>query len=113
ETDRVQCELVAIDPPVRLTVLEPATPVAVPPHVFSSPFGVDTTRPAGSGSVNATPAAATVLAVGFVTVNFSVDVALTGTVPGVTAAAISGGATTTCGFPVSDPGLPAKSVSPA
>ena len=111
--ESVQPEPVAIVPALMLTDPEPATAVAVPPHVFASPFGVATTSPAGSVSVNATPVAPTVLAVGFVIVNVNVEVPFCGTVPGVNDAAIDGGATTTCGLVVSEPVPPTKSVLPA
>src|SRR5437868_7048566 len=48
-----------IVPPVRLMLPDPAVAVVVPPHGLVSPLGVATTRPAGSASVNATPASAT------------------------------------------------------
>jgi hypothetical protein len=55
-TENVQELLAAIVPPDRLTAPEPAVAVTVPlPHVPVSPFGVETTRPAGSVSLNATP----------------------------------------------------------
>ena len=46
-TVTVQELFTAILPPVSVTLPEPATAVAVPPHVFVNPFGVATTRPAG------------------------------------------------------------------
>jgi hypothetical protein len=59
-TENVQEPLAAIVPPVRLTVPEPATAVMVPlPQVPVRPFGVETTRPVGKVSLNATPVAAT------------------------------------------------------
>ena len=54
----------------------PATAVTVPPHVLASPFGVATTRPAGSVSVKPTPVSA-VPAFGLVSVNVSVVVPFT------------------------------------
>jgi hypothetical protein len=75
-------------------VPEPATAVAVPPHVLLSPLGVATTSPAGKASENDTPASATVLAAGLVIVTVSVVVALRGTAVGLNAFAIDGGATT-------------------
>ena len=55
-TANVQELLAAIVPPERLTAPEPAVAVTVPlPQVPVSPFGVETTRPAGSASLNATP----------------------------------------------------------
>ena len=41
--------------PLKLTTPEPAVAVAVPPHVFESPFGLVTVRPAGKLSVKLTP----------------------------------------------------------
>src|SRR5205823_17117 len=93
-TTSVQLVLTAMLPPVRLMLVEPATAVAVPPQVFDRPFGVETTRPVGSVSVNATPASATVLAAGFVMVKVSVVVPFSGIVVGLNALAIDGGATT-------------------
>src|SRR5258708_14939714 len=59
-------------PLARLTVPDPATAVAVPPHpVLTSPFGVATTRPTGRLSVNAIPVSAMVLAAGLVMVKFN------------------------------------------
>lgn len=52
----VQLELVPIVPPERLTVPEPALAVIVPPPQEPvTPFGLETCRPAGRLSVNATP----------------------------------------------------------
>jgi hypothetical protein len=81
-------------PPVRLMLVDPATAVAVPVQVFDKPFGVATTSPAGSVSVNATPVSATVFAAGFVTVKVRVLVPFRAIVVGVKAFAITGGATT-------------------
>lgn len=108
----MQLLFTAIVPPVRLIVPDPAVAVGVPPHVLVRPLGVATTSPLGKLSVKATPASATVLAAGFVIVNVSVDVPLTGMPLGLNAFAMNGGATTTCGFPVSDPVLPLKFPSP-
>ena len=52
-TVSVQEPLAAIVPPVSEMLPEPATAVAVPPHVFVKPLGVATTIPAGKLSVNA------------------------------------------------------------
>ena len=67
--------------------------MTVPPHVFASPFGVATTRPAGSGSVKATPLSA-VAALGLVSVNVSVVVPFTAMLAAPNALAIVGGPTT-------------------
>src|ERR1041384_4314972 len=45
-------------PPLRLMEPEPAVAVVVPPQLLLSPFGVATTRPAGSVSLNVTPLSA-------------------------------------------------------
>lgn len=54
-TTTVQLLLVAIDPPVRLILPDPAVAVGVPLQLLVSPLGVATTNPAGSVSVTATP----------------------------------------------------------
>jgi hypothetical protein len=60
-TLNVQVPPAAIVPPERLIVPEPATAVTVPlPQAPVRPFGVETTRPAGKVSLNATPVAPTV-----------------------------------------------------
>ena len=93
-TTTVHEVFVASVPPVRLRDVEPATAVAVPPQVFESPFGVAITRPVGSVSENATPASATVLPAGSVTVKVTVEVPLRAMVTGAKAWPIVGGATT-------------------
>src|SRR5579859_274414 len=93
-TTTVQEVLTAMLPPVRLMLVDPATAVAVPPQVLERPFGVETTRPVGSVSLNATPASATALAAGLVMVNVSDVVPFSGIVVGLNALAIEGGATT-------------------
>ena len=61
-TLNVQELLAAIVPPERLIVPEPATAVIVPlPQVPVRPFGVETTRPPGKVSLNATPVAPVVV----------------------------------------------------
>ena len=87
-------ELVATVPPVRLTAPDPAVAVTTPPQVFVSPFGVETTSPAGNVSVNATPVSATEFAAGLVIVNVSVEIEFTETVLGANAFAITGAVTT-------------------
>ena len=60
-TEKVQEPLAAIVPPLRLITFVPAVAVIVPaPHVPVRPFGVETTRPAGSVSLKATPVSAVV-----------------------------------------------------
>jgi hypothetical protein len=61
-TENVQLELAAIVPPLRLITFVPCVAVMVPaPHEPVSPFGVETTRPAGRVSLKATPLSATVV----------------------------------------------------
>src|SRR6266849_2505829 len=68
-TEKVQEELVAKVAPDRVTLPEPAVAVMVPPPQLPvRPFGVATTRPAGSVSVNAIPVSEMVLIAGFVMV---------------------------------------------
>lgn len=85
----------AIEPPLRLMLPEPAVAVAVPVQVPPRPLGVATTRPVGRVSVNATPASATVLAAGLVRVNVSVETPVDAIAVGLKTLAIVGGATTT------------------
>src|SRR5260221_6683772 len=93
-TTTVHDVLVAIEPPVKLMLVEPATAAGVPPQVLLSPLGVATTSPVGSVSLNATPASATVFAAGFVIVNVSDVVPFSGTPTAPNAFAMDGGATT-------------------
>ena len=76
------------------TLPEPATAVTTPPQVFATPFGVATTIPVGSASVNATPVKPTVFAPGFVIVNVSEVDALNPILAAPNTFAIEGGATT-------------------
>lgn len=94
-TVTVQDEAVAIDPPEKLMLPEPAVAVAVPTQVPPKPFGVATTSPVGSVSVNATPASATVLAAGLVRVKVRVETPFTAMAVGLNTFAMEGGATTT------------------
>ena len=94
-TVTVQDEATAIDPPEKLMLPEPAVAAAVPVQVPPKPFGVATTSPVGSVSVNATPASATVLAAGLVSVKVSVETPFTAMAVGLNALAMEGGATTT------------------
>ncbi len=89
----VQVALVAIVAPVSEMVAPPALAPAVPPQVSVSPLGVETTRPLGKASVNATPVSV-VVAFGLVRVKVSVLVPLSGTEVGLKALAIDGGAAT-------------------
>jgi len=93
-TTTAQEVFAAVVPPVRLTLVDPATAVAVPPQVFVSPFGVATTNPVGSVSVNATPVSAIVFAAGLVTVKVNDVVPFTAIAAAPNALAIAGGATT-------------------
>jgi hypothetical protein len=45
----------AIVPPLNAMLDDPGTAVKVPPQSLAAPFGLATSKPAGSGSVNATP----------------------------------------------------------
>lgn len=94
-TVTVQDEAVAIDPPEKLMLPDPAVAVAVPTQVPPKPFGVATTSPVGRVSVNATPASATVLAAGLVSVKVSAETPFGAIAVGLKALAIAGGATTT------------------
>jgi len=76
------------------TLPDPATAVTTPPQVLAAPFGVATTIPAGSASVNATPVKPTVFAPGFVIVNVSEVDAFNPMLAAPNAFAIEGGATT-------------------
>lgn len=72
-TLNVQDAFTAIVPPVKLTVVDPATAVIVPaPHEPLNPFGVATISPDGKLSVNATPASAAVLPAGLTMVKLRV-----------------------------------------
>jgi hypothetical protein len=93
-TVNVQVLLTATVPPVSDTLPDPATAVATPPQVLVSPFGVATTIPAGNVSVKATPVSATAFAAGFVIVNVSEVVPLSGIFAAPNALAIVGGVTT-------------------
>src|SRR5258708_8732268 len=73
---------------------EPATAVVVPPQVLVSALGVATTRPAGPGSVKATPVGGMGLAPRFVVVEVSAGVPVRRNPPSPHAFAIRrGGAT--------------------
>ena len=54
-TVKVQEVLTASVPPVNEIELLPAVAVGVPLQALARPLGVETTRPAGRVSVNATP----------------------------------------------------------
>src|SRR5438552_2094489 len=78
-TEKVQEALAASVAPDRLTELEPATAVMVPPpQVPLRPLGVLTTNPVGRVSVKATPVSETVLAAGLVMVKLRLVVPFTG-----------------------------------
>jgi hypothetical protein len=90
-TDKVQLAEVASVPPVKLTLAEPATAVAVPPQLLVKPLGVETTMPAGRLSVKFTPVR---LPVGstLVTTKLNADVPLMVTAVGVKDFVMVGGA---------------------
>jgi len=95
-TENVQVPPAAMAAPLRLTVLDPAVAVMVPPpQVPVRPLGVETTRPDGNVSVKATPVSATVLAAGLVMVKVSEVVPFNATVEVPKLLAMTGGATTT------------------
>jgi len=89
----VQVPAAATVPPESEMLLEPAVAVAVPLQVFASPFGVATTMPEGSVSLNANPVSATVLAEGLVIVNVSVLLAFKPIDVGLKALLINGAET--------------------
>ena len=93
-TENVQEALAAIVPPLRLITFVPAVAVIVPaPHVPVRPFGVETTRPAGSVSLKPTPVSATVV-FGLVMVKLSEVEPFSGMLAAPKAFAMVGGATT-------------------
>jgi hypothetical protein len=94
------------------TLPEPAVAVAVPPHVLVKPLGVATTRFTGNVSVKATPVSATLFPAGLVIVMVNALTPFGAISVGAKALLIVGAASTTCGFPVSDPVLPLKLESP-
>ena len=83
--------LMAIVPPDRLMLFEPAVAVRVPPQVLVAPFGEATTTLAGNVSVNATPLAATGLAAGLTSVRVSVETPVGAINTGLKALLIEGG----------------------
>src|SRR5581483_1924150 len=93
-TATLQLEPLATDPPARLRLPEPATPVAVPPQVVLSPLGVAITRLVGNVSLKATPVRATVLVPGLAMVIVRVETPLTALLVGLKALVMVGGATT-------------------
>src|ERR1700691_4900546 len=102
----VQDAETAMFPPVRLTLPLPATAVAVPPQLLTSPLGVATSSPAGNVSVNATPACAAVLAAGLVRVNVRLVVPFNAISGAPNTLAIDGGATTIRVADAATPGPP-------
>jgi hypothetical protein len=93
-SDTRQLPPTATAPPFRLTALAPWAAVTVPPQLFVNPFGVEMISPAGNVSANATPASATVLAAGFVTVKLNDVVPFTGMLAAPKDSPSDGGATT-------------------
>ena len=77
-TEIEQLLLVAMDPPVRLSVVSPTFGENVPPQLLVAPVGEATLMPLGRGSLTATPLCATVLAAGLVMVMVSVVVPFSG-----------------------------------
>src|SRR5258708_9211357 len=89
---RGEVRLGAMVPPVSEMLPEPATAVAVPPQVLVRPLGVATTRPAGRGSVKATPVSATGVAAGLVMGKVSEVVPVSGTAAAPNALPLDAGA---------------------
>src|SRR6185369_4921071 len=92
-TETVQEALAASVPAERLILPEPATAVAVPPHVLFRPDGVATTRPAGRLSVKAIPVSAR-LVLGFWIVKVSEVVPFSGMLAAPNTLVIEGGVAT-------------------
>jgi hypothetical protein len=93
-TLNVQEALAARVAPLKLTVPEPAVAVIVPPpHDPVSPFGVETTSPAGKVSVNAM-LVAELVELGFIMVKLRVVLPPTVIVVGEKLLLITGGSTT-------------------
>src|SRR6266852_3184496 len=94
-TLKVHDALVAKVAPDRVTLPEPAVAVIVPPPQLPvRPFGVATTRPAGSVSVNAIPVSEIVLITGLVMVKVSEVEPFSGMVTAPKALVIVGGVAT-------------------
>jgi hypothetical protein len=93
-TEIAQDAPVAKVAPDKLTEAEPAAAVAVPPQELVSPLGVETTKPAGKASVNATPVSETTFAAGFVIVKLKDVEPFTGTLAAPKDFAITGGLAT-------------------
>jgi hypothetical protein len=106
-TTTVQELLTAMLPSVRLMLVLPAVADAVPPQLLVRPFGVATSKPAGSVSLNATPVSGTPT-FGFWMVKVSMLVPLRGMVFGLNACAMLGAPALTVN--VADPELAAKNV---
>lgn len=87
----LQEPLMAMVPPARLMLFDPAVAVSVPPQELAAALGVATTTFAGSVSVNATPLAATGLAAGLVSVKLSVETPVGAINTGLKALLIVGG----------------------
>ena len=92
-TETVHEALPARVPADKLMLPDPATAVAVPPHVLFRPDGVATTRPAGKLSVKAIPFSVTAV-LGFWIVKVSDVVPFNGMVAAPNALAIDGGEAT-------------------
>ena len=101
-TVKVQDAPAARVAPVKLTVPDPAVAVMVPPPQEPvSPFGVDTTRPAGSVSMNSMLVTETVV-FGFVMLKLRVVEPFSGTVVAPNALVIVGGISAVDTVAVSD-----------
>jgi len=94
-TEKVQELFVARVAPARLTVEVPASAVIVPPpQAPANALGVDTTKPAGRLSVNATPVNATAFATGLLIVKLSEVEPVNGRVVAPNVLVITGGLAT-------------------
>src|SRR6185437_16014769 len=85
---------VAIDPPVRLMLVELAAAVTVPPQLLVTPGVEATCKPLVSVALNAIPVSALVLLAGLVMVKVAVVVPFSGIVAAPKALLMLGGATT-------------------
>ena len=101
----VQELAIAMLPPVRLMLPEPATAVSVPPQLLTAPFGVATNTLAGKVSVKATPAWGSAFAAGLVMVKVRVETPFGPIVNGENALANDGGPSTWM-VAIADPPVP-------
>jgi hypothetical protein len=115
-TENVQEVLDARVAPDRLTELVFCAAVIVPPpHVPVRPFGVATSRPAGSASVKPAPVSATVFEAGLVMVKLRLVLSFTGIEAAPNDLPMVGGPTTAkvIGLPVPEASAPVEAVAEA